>query len=132
MIPVGHTAGPSVILALARTLLARIFTALFTKGPGVEFVANLAVLLLDLQFDRQTVAVPARHEARIKPVKARGLDDHVLQHLVDGMTDVDVAIGIRRAVDEPELRSPRRGALNFTVQIVFQPDRKSTRLNSSH
>src|SRR3546814_5572395 len=43
---------------------------------------------------------------------------------VDGMTDGDVAIGIRRAVDEPELRSPRRGALNFTVQIVLQPARK--------
>src|SRR3546814_8888552 len=119
MIPVGQHAEPLEILALARHLLARIFTAFFTKGPGVELVANLAVLLPDLQFDRQTVAVPARHEARIKPVKARGLDDHVLQHLVDGMTDVDVAIGIRRAVDEPALRSPRPGELNFTLPLVL-------------
>src|SRR3546814_2108764 len=46
MIPVGQHAEPLEILALARHLLARIFTAFFTKGPGVELVANLAVLLL--------------------------------------------------------------------------------------
>src|SRR3546814_10819384 len=73
-LPVGQHAEPLEILALARHLLSRIFTAFFTKGLGVELVANLSVLLLDLQLDRQTVAVPARHEARIKPVKARGLE----------------------------------------------------------
>src|SRR3546814_3201122 len=40
------------------------------------------------------------------------------------MTEWKVAIGIRRAVDAPELRSPVRGALNFTVQIVLHPARK--------
>src|SRR3546814_17894296 len=63
MIPVGQHAEPLEILPLARHLLARIFTAFFTKGSGVELVAHLPVLLLDLPLDRQTVQVTTRHES---------------------------------------------------------------------
>src|SRR3546814_1799861 len=69
---------------------------------GVLVLAGGTVLFLDLPFDGQAVAVPARHvvgvlaEHLVRPV------DDVLEDLVEGVADVQVA------------------------------DRKSTRLNSSH
>jgi hypothetical protein len=44
------------------------------------------------------VAIPARHIGRVQPIERTRFDDDVLQHLVDGMPDVDVAVRIGRAI----------------------------------
>jgi hypothetical protein len=69
----------------------------------------LAVLLLDLPFDRQAVAVPAGHVGRVLAQQRLGADDHVLQHLVQRMADVDVAVGVGRAVVEDEFLAALAG-----------------------
>src|SRR3712207_7076676 len=68
----------------------------------------------------RSMAVPARHVARVVAGHVPALDDHVLEDLVDGVPHVDIAVRVRRSVvQHPDRASERR-------------DRKSTRLNSSH
>jgi hypothetical protein len=62
--------------------------------------------LLDLVLDRQAVAVPARHVGRVEAGQRLGTDDDVLEDLVHRVADVDVAIGVRRAVVQHEARPP--------------------------
>ena len=79
--------------------------AFLTEVDNRHFVlvlALLAVLLFDLPFDGQTVAVPPRHIARIKAQHLVGPDDHVLDRLVQRVTDVQVAVGVRRAIVQRE------------------------------
>jgi hypothetical protein len=52
--------------------------------------------------DRQAVAIPARHERHIEPRHQLRADDQVLEHLVQQVAEVDVAVGIGRAVVEDE------------------------------
>jgi hypothetical protein len=66
-----------------------------------------AVLLLDLPFDGQAVAVPAGDVAGVLPHHLLGADDHVLQDLVQRVPDVEVAVGVGRAVVEREALAPR-------------------------
>jgi hypothetical protein len=63
-------------------------------------------LLLDVQLDRQAVAVPARHVRR-EPARHRAvLHDDVLQHLVERRAEMDVAVRVRRPVVKDEARLP--------------------------
>ena len=48
------------------------------------------------------MAVPARHIDRVHALELARLDDHVLQDLVDGVTHVDLAVGIGWAVMQDE------------------------------
>jgi hypothetical protein len=65
----------------------------------------LAVGLLDLVLDRQAVAVPARHIGRVETGQRLGADDDVLEDLVHRVADVDVAVGVGRAVVQHEARA---------------------------
>ena len=64
----------------------------------IDLHTGLADLLLDIQLYRQAMAVPARHIRGIKTTQCLALDDDVLQYLVNGMADMDIAIGIGRAI----------------------------------
>ena len=61
------------------------------------------VLLLDLPFDGQAMAVPAGHVVRVLAQHLLGAAHQVLQDLVERVADVEVAVGVGRAVvqDEP-------------------------------
>jgi hypothetical protein len=83
---------------------------------GGDLVARLAVFLLDIQFDRQAVAVPARHIGRVKAGQRLRLEDDVLEDLVDGMADVDVAVGVGRAV----MQHPDGAALGVGAQLFVE------------
>jgi hypothetical protein len=60
-----------------------------------------------LEFDGQAVAVPARHEGRVKPGHGLRFHDQVLEDLVQRGAHVDVAIGEGRAVVQDEFRGAR-------------------------
>ncbi len=72
----------------------------------VLVAAFLAVLFLDLPLDRQAVAVPAGHVPRVMTHHLVRPHDHVLDRLVQGVTDMQVAVGIGRAVMQGEGRPP--------------------------
>ena len=85
------------------------FGAELQDRHGVLVAAGLAVFLLDLPLDGQAVTVPPRD---VEPVEAGHLAaavDDVLQDLVERMADMEVAVGVGRAVMEDEFFPPPGG-----------------------
>jgi hypothetical protein len=68
-----------------------------------------AQLLFDLPLDRQSVAVPAGDVVDVVAQREPRADDEVLQGLLQGVADVDRAVGVGRAVMQHEER--RAGVL---------------------
>ena len=73
--------------------------------------------LFDGVFDRQAVAIPAGDVLRVKTGELLGLDDHVFQDLVDGVANVQFAIGVGRAV----VQDKQRCAFARHPQALVQP-----------
>ena len=100
--------------------------AIRRRAAGAAHIGNRHVaflrseLTIDLQFDRQAVTVVARHIGRIESGHRLRLDDDVLQHLVERVSEMDVPVGVRRAVMQDELRSrlPRSAQLAVEVHCV--------------
>ena len=82
-----------------------------------------AEVLVDPQLDRQAVAVPARHVGRVEAREAAAAHHHVLEDLVERGAEVDVAVRVRRAVVQDELRRalPRRAHLPVEVLAPSRP-----------
>jgi hypothetical protein len=116
VLPVAEDAETLEVGALAVDLLGGIVPAGDAKLGRADLVARFALLLLDLQLDRQAVTVPARHIGRIEAVERARLDDDVLEHLVDRMTDMDLAVRVGRAVVQDEGRSARAGLADQGVE----------------
>jgi hypothetical protein len=76
------------------------------------------VLLLDLPFDRQAVAVPARHVIGVEAEHLLALGHDVLQDLVERVPNMDVAVGVGRAVMQHEFGA----ALGFPAELVVEAD----------
>ncbi len=76
----------------------------------VLVLALLAVLFFNLPFDRKAVTVPAGHVARIKPHHLMAAHNHVLDRLVQRVTDVQMPVGIGRSVMQ---RKRRAGVIIF-------------------
>ena len=90
---------------------------------GLHLIARqvAAVFFLDGVFNRQAVAVPTGDVLRVQPLELSRLDDHVLQNLVDGVAHVNLAIGIRRAIVQDELRFAQAGIPQFFVDTFVFP-----------
>ena len=78
------------------------FAAKLLDRHLVLVLALLAVLLFDLPFDRQAVAVPSRHVIGVLAKHGLRSVDHILENLVQRMTDMQLAVGIGRAVMKHE------------------------------
>ena len=80
-----------------------------SAAPGLHLVARqiAAKFLFDGVFDGQAMAVPARNVDRIQPLELARFHDHVLQDLVDRVSHVNLAIGVRGAVVQHELGCTR-------------------------
>ena len=74
------------------------FLAELVDGHLVLVPALCAVLLLDLPFDGQAVAVPARHINGIISQHLHGSGDQILEYLVQGVADVNIAVGVRGTI----------------------------------
>src|SRR5713101_7223012 len=55
--------------------------------------------------DGKTMAVPTRTKGGVEPHHAPGLDDEILEDLVEGLPKVDVAVGIRGSIMEQKPRA---------------------------
>ena len=75
----------------------------------------------DLVFNGQTVAVPTRHVDRVKAFELARLHDHVFENFVDRVADVDVAVGIGRAIVQHKLRLARACRTQFVMQLAIFP-----------
>ena len=104
-VPIPEDAEALELLALDRDVALRVRPAPLADVElgQIRFPPDLA---LDLELDRQPVAVPSRDVRRETPAHRAVLHDHVLQDLVQRVADVDVAVGVRRSVVQDEARAP--------------------------
>ena len=75
----------------------------------------------NLDLDRQTVTIPAGNIWSLKARHRFVLDDKILEHLVDDMAHVNIAVGIRRAVMQHIQRRIFTGGHDFIVDRVLFP-----------
>ena len=61
------------------------------------------------------MAVPTRYIRRVKTGLGFAADNDVFENFIDGMTDVDVAVGIRRTVVQNEFRAAFGNFAQFLV-----------------
>ena len=80
-----------------------------------------AELAIDLQLDRQAVAVVADDVRRVEAGHRARLDDELLENLVERRAHVDVAVGVRRAVVQHELRRALPALANLPVEVHRGP-----------
>ena len=103
VIPLAQHAQALEVLELTPDLLLGI-------GPGKCLDLGrrhpFAVLLFNLNFDRHAVAVPAWHISGIKTRHQPGLDNDVLQDLVNRMTNVNIPIRVGRTIVQHKQRPP--------------------------
>ena len=67
------------------------------------------------------MAVPARNVHSIKAHQPAGFNNHVFQNLIDRMTDVNIAIGIRGTIVQDEFGLPCMRRPNGFVEFIFLP-----------
>ena len=120
-LPIAEDAEPLEVAALTIDLSGGVLAAGDAKLGGADLVARLALFLLDLEFNRQTVTVPARHIGRVQTVERARFDDDVLEHLVDRMTDMNVPVGVGRAVVQDEGLGPGARGADTGVEIQRLP-----------
>ena len=122
----------------AHALARRALTSNPIERPLRAFCAQLeridrvkvfdAQMLERFEFDRQPVHIPAGREVRELAVEQRDLHEHVLEHHVQKVPHVQLAVGIRRSV----VQNPRpvRAILcqTFFIDAVFAPPRDPVRL----
>ena len=112
---------PLKLLPLKVQKLLGVLTALrpHIRGPHLQFFATQ--FLVDLDFDGQPVAVPARHVGSVKPRHGLGLDHEVLQALVHGGAQMDRAAGVGRPVVQNVGRCPLPGLPDAVVNPLLLP-----------
>ena len=91
MIPVADYAKALEVSLLGLNLGLRVLAALLTELSGGYLAAGLSDLLFNLELNRETVAVPARDIGSVIAGERLRLEDDVLQDLVDGMPEMDIA-----------------------------------------
>ena len=136
MIPVADHAEPLELLALHRNPMLGDGAAFAAEGDhrlgvaevGLHLALAAVVLLLDLPLDRQAVAVPAGHVVGVLARHLLRADDQVLEDLVERVADVDVAVGVGRAVVQHEFRPAGPGAAQLAVEAVARPAGENFRL----
>ena len=126
--PVAQAAQPLELLPLDVDELLGVGPAelaLLRDGDLARLGAQLPVHLV---LDGQPVAVPARHVGRVVTRHGAGLDDHVLEDLVQGVAHVDVAVGVGRSVVQDPARAPRPRLADPLVQPERLPVAQELRL----
>ena len=134
--PVAGDAQALEFLALGVEPALRIGAALPAEGDhggavgelGLGLALGAVIVFLDLPLDGQAVAVPARHIVRVLAQHGLRAADHVLEDLVQGVADVDVAIGVGGAVVQHEFRPTASGLAHELVEVHRLPAGENLRL----
>ena len=136
MRPVALDAEPLEFLALYIEPVFGVGPAFLPKGNHRRrigkirlcFVLRSVVLFFDFPFDREAVAVPSRDIVRIVAEHLLAARDDILQNLIEGVPDMDIAIGVGRTVMQDEFVAAFRGRAELPVQIALFPASQDLRL----
>src|ERR1700682_4922837 len=67
------------------------------------------------------MAIPSRDVGRVEASELPALHHDVLEHLVDGVTNVDIAVGVRRSVVQNKARAAFARRTNRFVDLALLP-----------
>ena len=100
LVPAAEAADALKLRGLQVNVLLRVGAAGLEDRGDRHLELFAAQLLVDLDLDGQAVAVVAGNVGRVESGHGLRLDDEVLQALVEGVAEVDGAVGVGRAVVE--------------------------------
>ena len=118
LVPFAEDAEPLELLTLDTDELGGILAAELPHLQLGDLVLLRAQILLHLQFDGETVAVPAGDVGGLEAAHPLALEDDVLQDLVEGMADMDMAVGIGGAVMEDVFRLFPAGVHHLAIEVI--------------
>src|SRR5262245_4610760 len=98
MLPIAQDPEPLKLFTLNREKLLRIFPAESADGRSIERFFFVTEFFKDLMFDRQTMAIPPWHKRYLVACHRFRFNDDVLENLVQRVTDMNAAIGVRRPI----------------------------------
>ncbi len=131
IVPIADDTEPLEVALLHLDPMRREFAALAAELVDRHTVLRLLlgpVLLLDNPFDRQAVAVPARHIRRVLAEHLLGAVDHILEDLVERGAEMNVAVGVGRSVVQNKFLAPARRLAQPAIEVHFLPAREDQRL----
>ena len=115
IVPIAQNAEPLKIPRLSFQRFGSVFTTSTANGHRRHVCLFRAQLALDIQFDRQPMAIVAGDVRRVVAHHRARLDDEVFQDLVHCRAEMNVGVRIRRAVVEDKFFRTLSGAPNLFV-----------------
>jgi hypothetical protein len=122
--PLAHHAEPLELVALDAHVLLGVLAARLPERDRRHLVLLRAEVALDLELDRQPVAVPAGPIGRVHAHHRVAAHDDVLQDLVERRSEVDVAVRVGGAVVQHEARRALPGPPQLAVEVLLLPARE--------
>lgn len=128
IVPAAEDADALELGPLQVHVFLRVLAAGLADGEGVHLQLFAAQLLVYLDLDRQAVAVPAGDVGGVETGHGLGLDDKILDALVECVAKVDGSIGVRRAIVQDVLGGAGPGGANLGVKFLLLPRGQAYRL----
>ena len=102
MIPIaGHAQTTELFLLRFHIAQCKLFAAV--AEHQLIGIATIQAQSIDrLGFNRQTMGIPAGHVRRVITAHRFIFNDHILEHFIQSMAQMNIAVGIRRPVMEDE------------------------------
>ena len=101
------------------------FLAKFCDRHFILIFAFFAILLFNFPFDGQAMTIPARHIIGIFPQHGLRAVNHIFQNFIQRMTDMQLAIGIGRAIMQHKFRGISPFCPQSFIQIQLLPMRQN-------
>jgi hypothetical protein len=120
-IPLAQDAETHELLALDAHELLGPVPASLAEGYRAQVLLPGPQAPVDLQLDGKAVAVPTREVGRVETRHATASDHDVLEDLVEGGAQVDVAVGVGWTVVQDEERPSLPGRPHLIVEVLPPP-----------
>ena len=121
VLPISEHSHANEACLLYFDLAGGVFAAGAAEFGMADLLPRLAFFLFDIVLDRQTVAVPAGNIGRVETRHCPRLDDDVLERLVNGVTEMQLAVGVGRTVVQNKARTSRVLFADGAIQVEFPP-----------
>ena len=121
MIPVAENTETLKLFTLDVNPFFSVGTAFLADLGLAHFTFLLAEFLVNFQFNRQTMTVPARDIRGVKTLHPFAFDDDVFKDFVQRMADVNISVSVGRAIMQSEIRASLTGRFELGVQIDLLP-----------
>ena len=128
VVPLSEHAQPFEILPLQVDVLLGVLAAGAPDLDRRHLRLARAQLAIDLDFDGQPVAIPARNVGRIEARHGLRFDHEVLQNLVERGAQMNPPVGIGRPVVEDVHGASGAGGPNPAIEILLLPPLERLRL----